>query len=270
MSTCRIALLIGLLAGLAACASGPVPVSPDPVVVYAAGSLRDALGEVARDHESRTGQKLSLSFGPSGLLRERIEKGEAAQVFASADTRHPQRLADAGGWQPPRVFVRNGLCALAQPGVETSTAQLLQTLLRPDIRVGISTPRADPSGDYAFALFAKADTLRPGSRQILETKALQLTGGPTSPAAPAGRNLYSWVMEQDRADVFLTYCTNALAARKERPSLKVVQIPPVLQVGAEYGLTVRTGAPVQATYFARVLLEPSAQTILARHGFLAP
>lgn len=263
-------LMVGIAASLLACASGPAPVSPEPVVVYAAGSLRDALGEVARDHESRTGQKLSLSFGPSGLLRERIEKGEAAQVFASANTQHPKRLSDAGGWEPPRVFVRNGLCALTQPGVRTSTTELLETLLRPEIRIGMSTPRADPSGDYALALFAKADLVRPGSRQALESKALQLTGGPTSAAPPPGRNPYAWVMEQRRAEVFLTYCTNAQAARADLPSLRVVQIPSELQVGAAYGLTVRKGAPVQAERFAHALLEPPAQAILARHGFLAP
>ena len=62
---------------LAGCAAQP-PVVTEPVVVYAAGSLRDALTEVSRDHEARTGQKLALTFGPSGLLRERIEKGEPA------------------------------------------------------------------------------------------------------------------------------------------------------------------------------------------------
>lgn len=75
------------------------------VEVYSAGSLRDALTEVARDHEARTGQKIKLTFGASGLLRERIEKGEPAQVFTSADTGHPQRLASGGGWQAPAVFV---------------------------------------------------------------------------------------------------------------------------------------------------------------------
>jgi molybdate transport system substrate-binding protein len=270
MSQRRTALLMGLSVGLVACASSPVPVSTEPVVVYAAGSLRDALSEVARTYESHSGQKLSLIFGPSGLLRERIERGEVAHVFASADTQHPQRLADAGGWQTPRVLVRNGLCALTQTDVETSTAQLLETLLRPDIRIGMSTPRADPSGDYALALFAKADLVRPGSRETLERKALQLTGGPTSAAPPPGRNPYAWVLEQGRSDVFLTYCTNALAARADLPSLRVVQVPSDLQVGAAYGLTVRKGAPVQAERFARALLEPSAKAILAGHGFLAP
>jgi ABC-type molybdate transport system substrate-binding protein len=247
-----------------------MPVSSDPVVVYAAGSLRDALTEVARDHEVRTGQKVTLTFGPSGLLRERIEKGEGAQVFASADTQHPQRLAAGGGWAPQTVFVRNSLCALTQPGVAATPANLLDTLLQPGVKLGISTPKADPAGDYAMELFRKANLVRAGSQGTLETKALPLTGGPSSAAAPSGRNLYGWVMEQGRADVFLTYCTNALAAQKELPALRVVALPPELQVGASYGLTVRQGAPAGAAAFAQALLAAPAQTILARHGFAHP
>ncbi len=259
---------LALVAVLTGCAT-PTPAT-DPVVVYAAGSLRDAFTEVARDHEARTGQKLALTFGPSGLLRERIEKGEGAQVFASADTQHPQRLASGGGWVPQTVFVRNSLCALVRPGLAVHTGNLLETLLGPEVKLGMSTPKADPSGDYALALFQKAEAVVPGSQARLTNKALQLTGGPNSPAAPAGRNLYAWVMEQGRADVFLTYCTNAVAARQQLAALQVVAVPPTLQVGAAYGLTVRQGAPAAADAFAKALLAPPAQTILARHGFGAP
>lgn len=254
---------------LAGCAAQP-PVVTEPVVVYAAGSLRDALTEVSRDHEARTGQKLALTFGPSGLLRERIEKGEPAQVFASADTQHPKRLADGGGWAPQSVFARNSLCALVQPGRAVNTANLLDTLLRPEVRLGMSTPKADPSGDYALQLFQKAEAVRPGSQAALDAKALRLTGGPDSPAALAGRNLYAWVMEQGRADVFLTYCTNAVAAQKERTALQVVQVPAALQVGAAYGMTVRQGAHAPAVAFANALVAEPAQAILARHGFGRP
>jgi molybdenum ABC transporter molybdate-binding protein len=136
---------LALTLAFAGCATQTT--SSNPVVVYAAGSLRDALTEVARDHEARTGQKLALTFGPSGLLRERIEKGEGAQVFASADTQHPKRLADAGGWAPPTIFVRNSLCALAQRGLAVTPDNMLDTLLRADLKLGMSTPKADPSGD---------------------------------------------------------------------------------------------------------------------------
>ena len=269
-------LMLGA-AVLSGCATqqGAAPVKApaagaDPVQVYAAGSLRDALTEIARDHEARTGQKVVLTFAASGLLRERIEQGAPAQVFASADTKHPQRLANQGQWQAPVVFTRNTLCALAQGTVAVTPDTLLSTMLQPQVRLGISTPKADPAGDYAWALFQKADALQPGATARLEAKALQLTGGAQSAQAPAGRNTYAWVMEQNRADVFLTYCTNAVAARAEVPSLQVVAVPEALQVGAAYGLTVRAGAPAQAQAFAQAVLQPPAQAVLRRLGFAAP
>jgi len=269
-------LMLGA-AVLSGCATqqGAAPVKApaagaDPVQVYAAGSLRDALTEIARDHEARTGQKVVLTFAASGLLRERIEQGAPAQVFASADTKHPQRLANQGQWQAPVVFTRNTLCALAQGAVAVTSDTLLSTMLQPQVRLGISTPKADPAGDYAWALFQKAEALQPGATARLEAKALQLTGGGNSAQAPAGRNTYAWVMEQNRADVFLTYCTNAVAARAEVPSLQVVAVPEALQVGAAYGLTVRAGAPAQAQAFAQAVLQPPAQAVLRRLGFAAP
>ena len=269
-------LMLGA-AVLSGCATqqGAAPVKApaagaDPVQVYAAGSLRDALTEIARDHEARTGQKVVLTFAASGLLRERIEQGAPAQVFASADTKHPQRLANQGQWQAPVIFTRNTLCALAQSAVAVTPDTLLSTMLQPQVQLGISTPKADPAGDYAWALFQKADALQPGATARLEAKALQLTGGAQSAQAPAGRNTYAWVMEQNRADVFLTYCTNAVAARAEVPSLQVVAVPEALQVGAAYGLTVRAGAPAQAQAFAQTVLQPPAQAVFRRLGFAAP
>lgn len=264
------------VAALVGCASPTQLPAPDakvnmtPVQVYAAGSLREALTEVARDHETRTGQKVALTFGASGLLRERIEKGEGAQVFASADTQHPQRLAAAGVWKPHAVFVRNGLCALTQSHVQATPETLLATLLQPGIRVGTSTPKADPSGDYAWELFRKADRLAPGAYATLDAKALKLTGAADSPKPPAGRGTYAWVMDNQQADVFLTYCTNAVAAQKEEPRLKTVDVPPELQVAAAYGFTVRLDAPVAASAFAQALLAPPAQAIFKRYGFGQP
>ncbi len=263
-------VLSGCATQQAATPAQPAAAVGDPVQVYAAGSLRDALTEIARDHEARTGQKVVLTFAASGLLRERIEQGAHAQVFASADTKHPQRLANQGQWQAPVVFTRNTLCALAQGAVAVTSDTLLSTMLQPQVRLGISTPKADPAGDYAWALFQKADALQPGATVRLEAKALQLTGGAQSAQAPAGRNTYAWVMEQNRADVFLTYCTNAVAARAEVPSLQVVAVPEALQVGAAYGLTVRAGAPAQAQAFAQAVLQPPAQAVFRRLGFAAP
>jgi len=241
-----------------------------PVTVYAAGSLREALTDIACGHEARTGQKVALIFGAAGLLRARIEQGEDAQVYASADTGHPRQLAAQGGWQVPVVFVRNSLCALMQPTLTATPDTLLTTLLSAGVRVGTSTPGADPAGDYAWALFRKAEAVQPGAYAALDAKALKLTGGAHSPKAPPGQGTYAWVMDQGRADVFLTYCTNAVAACQAVPRLKVVQLPPALQVGAAYGLSVRHGAPPAANAFAQALLAESAQAVFRRLGFARP
>ncbi len=261
--------------GLVACADTPkssasAGAAPIEVPVYAAGSLRAALTEIANTHEARTGQKIALTFGASGLLRERIEKGEAAQVFASADNDHPQRLARQGGWQTPAVFVRNTLCALTSDKINATPANLLATLLRTDVRLGTSTPKSDPSGDYTWEVFRKADALQSGTYAALDAKALKLVGQVDSPQPPAGRLAYAWIMDNGQVDIFLTYCTNAVAAQKEVPRLKVVQLPPELQVGAAYGMTVRLDAPPAAIAFAKALLTPEGQAVFGRFGFGAP
>ncbi len=63
------------------------------VQLHAAGSLKAAMTGIADAFGKGSGVTVARQ---SGLLRERIEDGEAAQVFASANTRHPQALADAG------------------------------------------------------------------------------------------------------------------------------------------------------------------------------
>jgi molybdenum ABC transporter molybdate-binding protein len=243
--------------------------SAETVRLYAAGSLKAALTDVARAFEAKEpGARIETEFAASGLLRERIEKGEAAHVFASADTGHPMKLASAGHAESKvAIFARNELCALVRQGLQVTPATLLATLLDPGTRVGTSTPKADPSGDYAFALFAKAEALEAGARAALEAKALQLTGGATSEKAPAGRNQYAWVMQSGRADVFLTYCTNAVLARREAGSLEIVAIPAELKVAADYGMIVLKKAPPAAHTLARFILGPEGQAILVGYGF---
>jgi ABC-type molybdate transport system substrate-binding protein len=168
------------------------------------------------------------------------------------------------------VFVRNSLCALTSDKLELTPTNLLATLLQPDVRLGTSTPKADPSGDYTWDMFRKADALKPGAFDTLETKANQLVGKVDSPKPPDGRLAYAWIMDKGDVDVFLTYCTNAVAAQQEVPRLKVVQLPPELQVGAAYGFTVRADAPSAAVAFANALLAPKAQAVFSRLGFGQP
>lgn len=265
----RTALLAAVTA-LAVAHGGPSQAADDAVILFAAGSLKAALGDVADAFARQGGHTVETAFGPSGLMRERIERGDTAHVFASANMRHPRKLAGQGKAGEVRMFARNQLCALARPGLAVTTETLLDVMLDADVRVGTSTPKADPSGDYAFELFGKAESLRAGAQAALEEKSLQLTGGPDSPKPPEGRNAYAWVMGEGRADVFLTYCTNVLLARVEDPALRIIRIPEALAVGADYGLTVLEGAPPPADELARYILSPEGQAVLQAYGFAAP
>jgi molybdate transport system substrate-binding protein len=242
----------------------------EPVLLYAAGSLRSALTDVAAAFEAASGQKVQPKFGASGTLKDEIAAGARAEVFASANMEHPLALATAGKAGPTVLFARNRLCALARPGLVVEPATLLDRMLADDVKLGTSTPRADPSGDYAWEVFRKADKLKPGAFATLEKKALQLVGGPNSPTAPPGRALYGILMAEGKADIFLTYCTNAREAQTQNPGQQVVALPDALAVGADYGLTLINGASPQAHAFAMFILSVPGQRLMAKHGFTAP
>jgi molybdate transport system substrate-binding protein len=244
------------------------------LTVFAAGSLRGPITQAARAFEqAHPGTRITLTFGASGLLRDRIAGGEEADVFASANMAHPQSLSASGAWGPTRTFARNALCALARPGLAVTHDTLVKAMLDPSIKLGTSTPKADPSGDYAFELFERVErtgAAPAGSAKVLADRALQLTGGPSSPAPPAGRNVYGMLVASGQADVFLTYCTNAAVAIDEEPGLQRVDVPAPINVSAEYGIAVRSGASSQAQAFADDLVKGAGQGALRKAGFQAP
>jgi ABC-type molybdate transport system substrate-binding protein len=249
-------LLMALIAGAAG--------AEEPVRLFAAGSLREVVTALAAGFGPPA---IEATFGASGLLRERLSRGEPADVFASANLEHPLSLHNAGRSGPVERFARNNLCILARHGLPVDQANVLDRMLDPALKLGTSTPKADPSGDYAWQLFERAEKLRPGSFSVLDRKALKLTGGPASPPPPSGRSVYALLVANGDADLFVTYCTNAVAARRENASLQVVALPGALAVGADYGITEMHGARSAGRRFVRFVLSRPGQEILAQHGF---
>jgi len=239
----------------------------ETVQLYAAGSLRAALNDAAKAYEAESGNKVQAKYGPSGVLKDEIAGGAKADVFASANMEHPQALSAAKKSGPVQRFARNRLCALIKPGLKVESANLLERMLDPQVKLGTSTPKADPSGDYAFEMFRKAEAIKPGALAALEKKALQLTGNPASAQPPAGRAVYGWHVAEGRADIFLAYCTATREAKQQNPDQQIVELPGDLAVGADYGLTVIAGAIPAAQGLAQFILSPAGQKILVSHGF---
>src|SRR5690349_3976125 len=85
----------------------------EEVVLYGAGSLKDVLTAIAADYTKKTGTGVRTSFGPSGLMRDKIEAGDKVDLFASADMGHVLKLRQDGRAVEVLMFTRNRLCAFA-------------------------------------------------------------------------------------------------------------------------------------------------------------
>jgi hypothetical protein len=144
---------------------------------------------------------------------------------------------------------------------------MLDRLLDPTVRLATSTPGADPAGDYAWAVFARAESVRSGARAALEAKAQQLYGGgDRPPLLVPGKGAIEGIFLSNRADVALGYCSGAAEVVRDVPGLTVAPLPPELAAGPAYGIVVLDGKPV-AYRFAAFVLSEAGQAILKNHGF---
>jgi len=235
--------------------------------VLGAGSLREVMAEIGERYKEVTDTTVTAEFGPSGLLRERIENGEHADLFASADMGHPLRLLRDGRATRVAMFTRNTLCGVALPVVGLTTKNFLDRLLDPAIKIGTSTPQADPAGDYTWAMFRRADAIRPGNYAILSGKAQQIVGGPSNNTPVNGKDPAVTALATGQVDIVIGYCTSAKLRLSQMPQLRVAEVPPAIATGPEYGLAVLKGADPRTADLALFMLSPDGQQIFFRYGF---
>jgi molybdate transport system substrate-binding protein len=75
-----------LALAILAAGCGPKP-ETEPVTIYAAASLREAVTEIAREWTRKSGRPHRLQFEASSTLARQIKEGAPADVFISADKR---------------------------------------------------------------------------------------------------------------------------------------------------------------------------------------
>ncbi len=259
----RPAPTLALLA-LAATASA---VQADPLRIFAAGSLSGVVGELVTASGLPAAAVAPPVYGPAGLLRQRIDGGEAADLFASADLAQPQRIAAAHPGTSVVPFARNRTCAVGAASLGLERGSLLDRMLDPAVRIATSTPGSDPGGDYAQAVFARAELVHRGAQAVLQAKAQALFGGPTTMVPTNGHTPGGAVLLANRADLLLYYCSSADAILAEVPGSVAIPLPPALEPRPVYGMAV-LGSNPDAAKLALFMLSGKGQAILARHGLL--
>jgi molybdate transport system substrate-binding protein len=239
----------------------------ETVEIFSAGSLRGVVGELAKEAAATYNIDVKPSFGGSGSLRERIEKGESPDLFMSADVGSPRKLATQGRTVVPAIpFARNRMCIISRRSAGVTAANLIDRMLAKGVRLKTSTPIADPAGDYAWAIFDRIEALRPGKGAVLKEKAqaaMNLTATPGTPNQSPAVALFA----AKQIDMSITYCSASAALEKEAPDLTILVVPPQLDPHPLYGVAVLSNKP-QAQKLALFLLSEKGQAIIASQGLV--
>ncbi len=130
--------------------------APQPVVVFAAASLGDALGELGSQWSRSSGIPVKLSIAASSVLARQIEAGGAADLFVSADVQWMDYLQSRGLIEPAsrRDLVGNRLVLIAPADSDARLKIRAHFPLRAALgrgRLATGDPDAVPIGRYARA-----------------------------------------------------------------------------------------------------------------------
>ncbi|MDK6301732.1 molybdate ABC transporter substrate-binding protein [Corynebacterium sp. UMB9976] len=250
------AALAGMLA-LAACSSEDT--SNAPLRVFAAASLSvagdDLLELYAAEHD---GQQIEWNFAGSSALVRQIEQGSPADAFISADEKNMDKalqlpefsnVTDRG---EPRIVATNQL-VLAVAENPTTPITSLEDLSK-GARVAICAPEV-PCGTLAHEALNKADT----------TITLQ------NPSEEANVSDVATKVATGQVDAGFIYASDAAAI--QRQGTKITTLPIAHVAPNKYpAASTDAGADNRATTtpaaeFVRWLATPTAQRILAEHGF---
>jgi molybdate transport system substrate-binding protein len=258
--------LVGIAATAALIGTASAQAQTAPVVVFAAGSLKGVVGDLGKEAGPALGFEVKGEFGGSGLMRERIEKGEKPDLLMSADMGSPQKLQAQGKTVVPVIaFAKNRECVVAKTALGVTPANWIDKLVDPKVRIKTSQPIADPSGDYTWAIFDKIEAARPGAGKTLKAKGeanMKLTPQPEPPGGTAQAAL----LAQDKIDMTIVYCSAAVD--KELPGqLTSFPVPAAFDPHPQYGLAVLSSRP-EALRLALYLLSEKGQAIVAKNGLV--
>ncbi|HKS17384.1 MAG TPA: molybdate ABC transporter substrate-binding protein [Planctomycetota bacterium] len=139
----RLVVLAVLLAG---CGSKP---ESEPVRIFAAASLREAVTEIATEWTKRTGRPHRLQFEASSTLARQIQEGAPVDVFISADKEWMDRVSPCDR----RDWLGNGLvCVVPKDRAEFD--------LKSARRLALANEQV-PAGKYAKAALAHLGIVPP-------------------------------------------------------------------------------------------------------------
>jgi molybdate transport system substrate-binding protein len=150
------------------------PAWGEPVVVFAAASLKEAMDEQARRFEAGTGNKVVASYGASNALARQIEAGAPADVFISADLDWMDYLDQRNRLVPgSRTNLLHNELVLIAPSASKTALRIapnfdLATALGTE-KLAMANPDSVPAGKYGRAALIALGAWTSVERQTART-----------------------------------------------------------------------------------------------------
>lgn len=241
-------VLVPLLTALASCGSESATTT---LQVSAAASLTGAFTEIEKAFElANPDVDVVLNLASSSDLVTQIIEGAPVDVFASADTKNMDEVAEADLIDgDPRVFATNSLRIIVAPGNPLDITSLAD-LARPGLVYVTCDPNV-PIGRYA--------------QEVLDSAGVDVTPASFEESV---KGIVAKVTAGE-ADAGIVYTTDVLAAGDRAEG---VDIPADLNVSARYPIAAMKSADSSAAArrFVDFVDSSAGAAILIRFGFGAP
>jgi len=251
----RRGLLLSLVFGFLAVPFLATTTQAAEVTVFAAASLKNALDDAAKAYESKSGDKIVVSYAASSALAKQIESGAPADIFFSADLDwidylQEKKLIDVAS----RHSLLGNTLVLIAPNNSTVSLTieknfpLLQALGR-DGKLAMASVDSVPAGKYG-----KASLTYLGVWDAVAPRVVQ---------AENVRAALAFVAKSEAA-LGIVYGTDA----KSEPAVRVVgTFPEDSHPKIVYPVAVLASAKPEARKFLDFLLSPEAAPAFEAQGF---
>lgn len=229
--------------------SSPPP--PSTVTVLAAASLVDVFGQLEPVFEqANPGVDLQFSFGASSDLAQQVVNGAPADVFASANKKQMDTVANPGLVEGQAKTFATNVLTIVVPKGNPKGVKTFADLARPEVTEVVCAPQV-PCG-------------------AATEKIEQSTGTSLSPASeePDVRSVLSKVTAGE-ADAGLVYVTDARSAKDQ---VMQIDFPEAREAINDYVIAGLKNAPhpEYAQAFVDFVLGPQSQQALVDAGFGKP
>jgi molybdate transport system substrate-binding protein len=196
----KLLLLCVFFFGTAGCSS-----KSSGLHLFAAVSTREAVEQIARDHESQTGTPVTCSFAASSTLARQIEQGADADLFLSADERWADYLSEKGLGAERRDLRANRLVVVTPEGHPLHLRTIADLAGNEVMRLALALDPV-PAGHYAREALEKAGIWEHLKERVREAGDVRATLA---------------IVERGESDAGIVYVTDAAASKKVQTALVV-------------------------------------------------